>query len=244
MVGTQIIINYPYIYAGAGVYNVLRKGDSIRNYFFGANITISGDIPYEFTMIMYLGKDQNSLVEILRDTIPYYMLPPSPTFDIEWYGTVLEAHGYSTVDDLLNKAGISTQTSCVYCIKVIWNSNETIKCTTVSIVQPQPPPVTVTDVYLTRDGYRTNTMYKGESLDRYAIYYSVTVGDTQASVNVIVKAGKDQNNLKTIGGYSQTITSGTYAIPMSIFSTIYPTTSDLLDAVGATDSCVVCVTIS
>jgi hypothetical protein len=241
---TQITVNSVYIYAGAGVYNVVRKGDSTLNYFFGANLTISGDIPYEFTLIMYLGKDRNSLVEIFRDTVPYYVLPPSPTFEFEYYGTVLQAHGYNTIDDLLNKAGVSNLTSCVFCIKIIWDSGEAINCATISIVQPQAT-VTINDVYLTRDGYRTSTMNRGESLDRYAIYFSVTVsGAAETSANIIVKAGKDQNNLKTIGGYGQTVTSGTYVIPMRMFSIIYPTTDDFLNTIGATDSCVVCVTIS
>ena len=243
--GTTITVNYVYIYADdAGVYNAIRIGDSIKNYHFGANLTISGDIPYEFTLIMYLGKDQNSLVEIFRDTIPYYVLPPSSSFNFDYHGSVLQARGrYNTIDDLLNKAGVSNQTSCVFCIKIIWYSGEAVNCATISIV-PQVT-ATINDVYLTRDGYRTSTMYIGESLDRYAICFSVTVsGATSASANIIVKAGKDQNNLKTIGSYSQTITSGTYVIPMSVFSAIYPTTDDFLNAVGATDSCVVCVTIS
>jgi hypothetical protein len=242
-VGTTITINYVYINPN----NTLYKGDWLTNYFFGVDMTIYGDIPHEFTLIMYLGKDQNSLVEILRSTITYDTLPPVlyPSFIIEFYGTVFWSYGYRTVDDLLNKAGVSNLTSCVFCVRVIWGSGESSKCTTVTIVQPTPPTVTINNVYLTRDGYTTNNMYRGESLDRYAIYFDVTVGSTTGvSVNIIVRAGKDQNNLKTIGGYGQTLTSGTYVIPMRIFSTIYPTTDDFLNSIGATDSCVICVTIS
>jgi hypothetical protein len=123
---------------------------------------------------------------------------------------------------------------------------DTTKCVTVSVTTPTPTvTVTINDVYVTRDGYRTDTIYKGEYTDRYAICYNVTVsGVTQASVNVTIKAGKDQNSLKTVAGYSQTISSGTYTISMYQLANLYIKTDDFLNAVGATDSCVICVTIS
>jgi len=118
------------------------------------------------------------------------------------------------------------------------------KCVSVSVTTPTPTiTVTLNDVYITRDGYKTSTIYKTEGAGRYSICYSVSVaGSTYVTASITIRAGKDQNSLKIVAGYSQVLYSQAYAVKLSDLG--YSTVDDFLNAVGATDSCVICVTIT
>jgi hypothetical protein len=99
------------------VTNAIYKGEDLARYDFMADITVSGGTPNLLTAVIYLGRDQNNLVEIGRGSIPGY----SGTFGIGVAGEGLKiVHGYRTTDDILNKAGVSTLTSCACCVKIIW----------------------------------------------------------------------------------------------------------------------------
>jgi len=116
------------------------------------------------------------------------------------------------------------------------------KCVSVSVTAPTVT-VTLIDVYITRDGYKTSTIYKTEGAGRYSICYSVSVaGSTYVSASITIRAGKDQNSLKLVTGYSQVLYSQTYMVKLSDLG--YSTVDDFLNAIGATDSCVICVTIT
>jgi len=94
--------------------NTIYKGDDLARYMFCANLTVSGGTPSLITMKIYIGKDQNSLVEVGSGSIPGY----SGTFRM-----CLSKENIpecNTTDDLLNKAGVANLTSCAYCVKIIW----------------------------------------------------------------------------------------------------------------------------
>ena len=106
-----------YVYRDGVATGTIYKGEDLSRYQFRADLTVSGGTPNTITMVIYLGKDQNSLVEIGRGSIPGY----SGSFAMALDGkTLMDLYGYSTTDDILNKAGVSTQTSCAYCVKIIW----------------------------------------------------------------------------------------------------------------------------
>jgi hypothetical protein len=112
-----VTINNIYVIRDGVAVSTIYKGEDITRYQFRADLTVSGGTPDLLTMVIYLGKDQNSLVEIGRGSIPGY----SGTFGMSLDGkTLKDLYGYSKTDDILNKAGVSTLTSCAYCIKIIW----------------------------------------------------------------------------------------------------------------------------
>jgi hypothetical protein len=112
-----ITINTIQIIRDGVVTNTIYKGEDLSRYQFRAELTVSGGTPDLITMVIYLGKDQSSLVEIGRASMPGY----SGTFGMSVGGQGLkELYGYNKTDDILNKAGVSTLTSCSYCIKIIW----------------------------------------------------------------------------------------------------------------------------
>jgi hypothetical protein len=112
-----VTINNIYVIRDGVAANTIYKGEDITRYQFRAELTVSGGTPNLLTMVIYLGKDQNSLVEIGRGSIPGY----SGTFGMALDGkTIMDLYGYETTDDILNKAGVSTLASCAYCIKIIW----------------------------------------------------------------------------------------------------------------------------
>jgi len=94
--------------------NTIYKGEDLIKYMFCANLTVSGGTPNLITMKIYLGKDQNSLVEVGSGSIPGY----SGTFRMCL--SKENILGCNTTDDLLKKAGVENLTSCAYCVKVIW----------------------------------------------------------------------------------------------------------------------------
>jgi len=112
-----VTINTIQIVRDEVVTNTIYKGEDLSRYKFRAELTVSGGTPDMLTMVIYLGKDHNSLVEIGRGSMPGY----SGTFGMSLGGQGLkELYGYNKTDDILNKAGVSTLTSCVYCVKIIW----------------------------------------------------------------------------------------------------------------------------
>ena len=112
-----VTINNIYVIRDGVATSTIYKGEDITRYMFRAELTVSGGTPSTLTMVIYLGKDQNNLVEIGRGSIPGY----SGTFGMSIDGKILmDLYGYRTTDDILNKAGVSTLTSCAYCIKIIW----------------------------------------------------------------------------------------------------------------------------
>jgi hypothetical protein len=112
-----VTINNIYVIRDGVATNTIYKGEDITRYQFRAELTVSGGTPSTITMVVYLGKDQSNLVEIGRGSIPGY----SGTFGMSLDGVKLrELYGYNTTDDILNKAGVSTLTSCAYCVKIIW----------------------------------------------------------------------------------------------------------------------------
>ena len=112
-----VTINNIYVIRDGVATNTIYKGEDITRYQFRAELTVSGGAPSTITMVIYLGKDQNNLVEIGRGSIPGY----SGTFGMSLDGNKLrELYSYMTTDDILNKAGVSALTSCSYCIKIIW----------------------------------------------------------------------------------------------------------------------------
>jgi len=95
----------------------IYKGEDITRYSFWANITVSNGTPALITMHIYFGKDQNNLVEIGSGSIPGY----SGTGTMLMDGSTLKSlYGYSTINDILNKANVASLTSCSYCIKIEW----------------------------------------------------------------------------------------------------------------------------
>ena len=112
-----VTINNIYVIRDGVATNTIYKGEDITRYQFRADLTVSGGTPNLITMVIYLGKDQNNLVEIGRGSIPGY----SGSFGMSLDGrTLMDLYGYKTTDDILNKAGVSALTSCSYCIKIIW----------------------------------------------------------------------------------------------------------------------------
>jgi len=112
-----VTINNIYVIRDGVATSTIYKGEDITRYQFRAELTVSGGTPSTLTMVIYLGKDQNNLVEIGKGSIPGY----SGTFGMSLDGrTMMDLYGYRTTDDMLNKAGVSTLTSCAYCIKIIW----------------------------------------------------------------------------------------------------------------------------
>ena len=112
-----VTINNIYVIRDGVATSTIYKGEDITRYMFRAELTVSGGTPSTLTMVIYLGKDQNNLVEIGRGSIPGY----SGTFGMSIDGNILmDLYGYRKTDDILNKAGVSTLTSCAYCIKIIW----------------------------------------------------------------------------------------------------------------------------
>jgi hypothetical protein len=112
-----VTINNIYVIRDGVAVSTIYKGEDITRYQFRADLTVSGGTPDLLTMVIYLGKDQNSLVEIGRGSIPGY----SGSFGMSLDGkTLKDLYGYSKTDDILNKAGVSTLTSCSYCVKIIW----------------------------------------------------------------------------------------------------------------------------
>jgi hypothetical protein len=112
-----VTINNIYVMRDGVVTNTIYKGEDITRYSFRAELTVSGGTPSTITMVIYLGRDQNNLVEIGRGSIPGYI----GTFGMSLDGNKLrDLYGYNTTDDILNKAGVSTLTSCAYCVKIIW----------------------------------------------------------------------------------------------------------------------------
>jgi hypothetical protein len=113
---TVTINNIQILRDGTAV-NVIYKGEDITRYSFRADLSVSGGTPDLITMVVYLGKDQNSLVEIGRGSIPGY----TGSFGMSLDGkTLRDLYGYSKTDDILNKAGVINLTSCSYCVKIIW----------------------------------------------------------------------------------------------------------------------------
>ena len=97
--------------------STIYKGEDLARYEFWANLTVSNGTPALITISVYLGKDQNNLVEIGSGSIPGY----SGTFSMGLEGVTLkELYGYTTTDDILNKAGVTSLTSCSYCVKIVW----------------------------------------------------------------------------------------------------------------------------
>jgi hypothetical protein len=112
-----VTINNIYVMRDGVAVSTIYKGEDITRYAFRCELTVSGGTPNTIIMVVYLGKDQNNLVEIANGAIPGY----SGTFGLSLDGNYLKSYfGYSKTDDILNKAGVSTLTSCSYCIKIIW----------------------------------------------------------------------------------------------------------------------------
>jgi hypothetical protein len=112
-----VTINNIYVTRDGVTTSTVYKGEDLSRYQFVASLTVSGGTPSTITMVIYLGKDQNSLIEVGRVSIPGY----SGSFNMALDGkTLMDLYGYKTTDDILNKAGVSTLTSCAYCIKIIW----------------------------------------------------------------------------------------------------------------------------
>ena len=112
-----VTINNIYIIRDGVATGTIYKGEDITRYKFRAELTVSGGTPSTLTMVIYLGKDQNSLVEVGKGSIPGY----SGAIGMSLDGVILkDLYGYKTTDDILNKAGVSTLTSCAYCVKIIW----------------------------------------------------------------------------------------------------------------------------
>jgi hypothetical protein len=112
-----VTVNSIYVIRDGIAVSTIYRGEDITRYQFRADLTVSGGTPDLITMVIYLGKDQNSLVEIGRGSIPGY----SGSFGMSLDGrTLMDLYGYKTTDDILNRAGVSTQTSCAYCVKIIW----------------------------------------------------------------------------------------------------------------------------
>jgi hypothetical protein len=112
-----VTINNIYVTRDGVATSTIYKGEDLSRYQFVASLTVSGGTPSTITMVIYLGKDQNSLVEVGRGSIPGY----SGSFNMAIDGkTLMDLYGYKTTDDILNKAGVSALTSCSYCIKIIW----------------------------------------------------------------------------------------------------------------------------
>ena len=113
---TVTISNIQILRDGTAV-NTIYKGEDITRYSFRADLNVSGGAPDLITMVIYLGKDQNSLVEIGRGSVPGY----TGSFGMSLDGkTLRDLYGYNKTDDILNKAGVINLTSCSYCVKIIW----------------------------------------------------------------------------------------------------------------------------
>jgi len=112
-----VTINSIYVIRDGAAVSTIYRGEDLSRYQFRADLTVSGGTPSTITMVIYLGKDQNSLVEVGRGSIPGY----SGSFGMALDGkTLMDLYGYRTTDDMLNKAGVSALTSCAYCVKIIW----------------------------------------------------------------------------------------------------------------------------
>jgi len=110
----QVTINKVYVTRNGISTTTIYTNESIANYEFVAEITISGGTIPAITFKLYVNN-----VEVVSGTLSGGFSPGTSTWS--WPGSTLsQRYGWTTIGDMLNAVGAGSKTSVDICHKLIW----------------------------------------------------------------------------------------------------------------------------